>query len=134
MLRNYLKVGLRNLGRHKGFSIINIVGLAIGMACSILILLWVQDELSYDRFHSNAEHIYRINASLPELDVHAGMTSAPIAHAALTEIAGIKNVVRLSGHHSSLFQVGERMFQEDGLLFVDSTFFQIFSFPLIAGN
>lgn len=134
MLRNYLKVGLRNLGRHKGFSIINIVGLAIGMACSILILLWVQDELSYDRFHSNAEHIYRINASLPELDVHAGITSAPIAHAALTEIPGIKNVVRLSGHHSSLFQVGERMFQEDGLLFVDSTFFQIFSFPLIAGN
>ena len=58
MFANYLKTALRNLVRHKIFSAINIVGLAVGMACTILILLWVQDELSYDRFHKNASCIY----------------------------------------------------------------------------
>lgn len=134
MLRNYLKVALRNLRRHKGFSFINIFGLAIGMACSILILLWVRDELTYDRFHSNVERIYRVNSSLPELDIHAGITSAPIAHAIMTEIPGVMNAVRLSGHHQDLFQVGDRMFEEEGLVFADSTFLEIFSFPLVAGD
>jgi predicted permease len=134
MLRSYLKVAIRNLQRHKGFSFINIFGLAIGMACSILILLWVQDELSYDRFHTNADHIYRINASLPEFDLHAGITSAPLAQAVMTQIPGIKNAVRFRGFNRDLFQVGDRMFEEEGLLFVDSTFFDVFSFPLVAGN
>ncbi|MGB3863131.1 MAG: ABC transporter permease [Candidatus Aminicenantaceae bacterium] len=58
MIKNYIKIALRNLSRHKGYSFINIAGLAIGMACCILILLWVQDELSFDRFHKNADSIY----------------------------------------------------------------------------
>ncbi|HEY8510394.1 MAG TPA: ABC transporter permease [Cyclobacteriaceae bacterium] len=134
MLRNYIKVAMRNLQRHKGFSFINIFGLAIGMACSILILLWVRDELSYDRFHTNADHTYRIIASLPEFDLHAAISSAPIAQAVRTQIPGVKNAVRLRGFNKGLFQVGDRMFEEEGLLFADSTFFDVFSFPLVAGN
>ena len=60
MFKNYIKVALRNLQRHKGFSFINIVGLAIGIACCMLIFLYVADESSYDRFHENADRIYRI--------------------------------------------------------------------------
>ena len=60
MFKNYLKVAFRNLRKHKGYSIINIAGLAAGMAVSILILLWVQDEVSYDRFNANAGEIYRV--------------------------------------------------------------------------
>ncbi len=60
MIKNYIKIALRNIKRHKGYSLINIAGLAIGIACCILILLWVQDELSYDRFHENAGDIYRV--------------------------------------------------------------------------
>ena len=67
MLRNYLKIALRNMKRYKGYSFINICGLAIGMACCILILLYVTDELSYDNYHEKGDRIYRINAiSSPE--------------------------------------------------------------------
>ncbi len=62
MLRNYIKIALRNMNRHKGYSFINIFGLAIGMACCILILMYVTDELSYDKFHEKSDRIYRINA------------------------------------------------------------------------
>jgi len=62
MLRNYFKIAIRNIKRHKGYSFINISGLAIGMACCILILLYVTDELSYDKFHEKSDRIYRINA------------------------------------------------------------------------
>ena len=63
MIRNYLKIAWRNIMRHRAYSLINISGLAIGMACSILILLWVQHELSYDRFHKNADELYRITGN-----------------------------------------------------------------------
>src|SRR5262245_28629220 len=61
MFINYLKIAVRNLLRHKGYAIVNIGGLAVGLACTLLILLWVRDELSFDRFHSDAERIYRLN-------------------------------------------------------------------------
>ncbi len=60
MFNNYLKIALRNIFKHKGYSLINIIGLAIGMACCLLILLYVQDELSYDRYHENVDRIYRV--------------------------------------------------------------------------
>lgn len=60
MLKNYLRVLLRNMARHKGFAFINIAGLALGIACCLLILLWVQDELSFDAYHENAERIHRL--------------------------------------------------------------------------
>ena len=63
MLRNYFKIAFRNIVRHKAFAVINISGLAIGMACSIFILLWVRDELSYDDFHKDVDHIYRITCN-----------------------------------------------------------------------
>jgi len=65
MIKNYLKIAFRNIVRHKAFAAINIAGLAIGMACSIFILLWVQNELSYDRFHKNAKDIYKRDIVLP---------------------------------------------------------------------
>jgi putative ABC transport system permease protein len=134
MLFNYLKIAFRNLLRHKGFSFINISGLAIGMACSILILLWVQDELSFDRFHDRANNIYRIICGLPELDIHAAVSSAPIAEAVKAKLPEIRNTVRISGYHSDLLQVGDRMFEEKQILYVDSTFLEMFSFPLVEGN
>jgi len=134
MFSNYLKIALRNLRRQKAFAFINISGLAIGLACSILILLFVDHELSYDRFHANADNLYRVTASLAELDVHAGVTSTPLAQAMLSEIPAIQNAVRISPYHSDLMQVGDRVFEEKRMIFVDSTFFEMFTFPLVAGN
>src|SRR5215472_6686871 len=93
MLKNYLKVALRNIFRRKAYSIINISGLAIGMASSILILLWVQNELSYDRFHTNAGDIYRITSN-------AGNFKTAVATAGMTQgfqssIPVIRNTVRI---------------------------------------
>jgi len=134
MLRNYLKIAFRNLLRHKAFSFINIAGLAIGMACSILILVWVQHELSYDKFHSNADHMYRITANLSELDVHAAVSSAPLAEASQNVIPEIKSTLRISGYNTDLLQVDDRMFEEKRILYADSNFLQFFSFRLVQGD
>ena len=134
MLRNYFKIAFRNLLRHKGFSFINIAGLSIGMVCSILILLWVQDELSYDRFHKKVDTTYRITASLAELNIHAAVTPSPLAEAAMNEVPEIKNAVRISSYHSDLLQVEDRMFEEKNILYADSNFLKFFNFPLVEGN
>jgi predicted permease len=133
MLYNYLKIAFRSLRRHKGFSLINIAGLAIGMACSILILLWVRDELSYDRFHKDADRLYRITASLSEMDIHAAVSPAPLPEALQAQIPAVEQTIRLN-MRSGLMQVGDRMFQEEAMLYADSTFLQMFSFKLVAGD
>src|SRR5689334_23923632 len=102
MISNYLKVAIRNLLRQKAFSFINIFGLALGISCTALIGMWVNDEVSYDRFHKDYERIYRVTATLPELKVHAAVTSAPLALAVKNELPEIEEPVRISDHNSDL--------------------------------
>lgn len=135
MLRNYLKIAFRNLLRHKAYSFINIFGLAIGMACSIMILLWVQDELSYDRFFKNSDRIYRLDASLPALDVHAAVSSAPLAQAIREQLPEVEQTVRINaGGNTDVMQVGDRLFEEKRIIYADSTFFDMFSYPMLEGD
>lgn len=132
MLKNYIKIAFRNLLRHKVFSFLNIAGLAIGMACSILIFLWVQDELNFDRFHENAESLYRITADATTIQV--ATTPAALAVALKAELPEVKNAGRLSMRIESLFEVGNIKFKEKNGFFADSSLLQMFSFPLIKGN
>ena len=132
MLKNYLKIAFRNIVRHKAYSIINISGLAIGMASSILILLWVQNELSYDRFHKNAGQIYRITVNAS--DFEAAVNPAGMPAGLQAEMPQIKNTVRLSHISSNLFEVGNRKFEEKRVFYADSTFLEVFSFPLVKGD
>src|ERR1700676_163756 len=132
MLKNYLKIAYRNIIRHKAYSIINISGLAIGMASSILILLWVQNELSYDRFHKNADQIYRITVYAS--DFKAAVNPAGMPAGLQAEMPQIKNTVRLSHISTNLFEVGNHKFEEKRVFYADSTFLQVFSFPLIQGD
>jgi hypothetical protein len=134
MLSNYLKIAFRNLLRHKGFSFINIFGLGIGMASSILILLWIVEETSYDKFHKDSGNIFRITASLPELNINAAVSSCPLAQAFSREVPEIQKAVRLHGDHTELLQVGDVMFEEKQIFYADSNFFQFFTFPLKAGD
>jgi putative ABC transport system permease protein len=134
MFQNYIKIAFRNLLRHKAFSFINIAGLAIGMACSILILLWVEHETSFDTFHKDFSKIYRITAQLKELEVKAAVTSAPIANAIQQQIPQIQSAVRIAPGRTGLLQVEDRVFEEKAIMFVDSNFFSFFSFPLISGD
>lgn len=133
MLRNYFKIAFRNLLRHKGFSFINIFGLGIGMASSILVLLWVVDELSYDTFHSNSKTTFRIVSSLPELTVTGAVTSAPLASAFSTEFPQIKETVRIQGD-DDMMEIGEKQFEEKKIFYADSNFLQFFTFTLKAGD
>lgn len=132
MFRNYLKIALRSLLRHKAYSLINISGLAIGMAAGILILLWVQHELSYDKWHRHASKIYRINAAAG--DFKTAVSSAGMAGGFQAQIPAIKNTVRITRPDQLLLSVGDRKFEEHGIFFADSTFLEIFSYPLKEGD
>lgn len=132
MFKNYLKIALRSILRHKAYSIINISGLAIGMASSILILLWVQNELSYDRWHRHAGQIYRINTATS--DFKTAVAPAGMTQGFQSAMPVIKNTVRMVGPRSSLFSAGDRRFEESRIFYADSTFLEVFSFPLVKGD
>ena len=134
MIHNYTKVAIRNLLRQKGFSFINIFGLALGISCTALIGMWVNHELSYDRFHNDYDRIYRITATLPELKVHAAVSSAPIAIAIKNEIPEVEDAVRITSPHRALMQVADIRFEEQGAIFADSNFFRMFTFPFLKGD
>ncbi|HEY0655878.1 MAG TPA: ABC transporter permease [Chryseosolibacter sp.] len=134
MFSNYLKVAIRNLLRQKAFSFINIFGLALGISCTALIGMWINDEVSYDRFHEDYDRIYRITATLPELKVHAAVSSAPLAMAIKNEIPQVEDAVRISSVSSDLIQVGDVKFEEKGMIYADSNFFRVFTFPFIKGD
>lgn len=132
MFKNYFKIAWRNIVRHKAYSFLNIAGLAIGMACSILILLWVQNELSYDRFNSNADQLYRLTSSSG--DFKAAVSPAGMAEGLQAELAEIKATTRLSKPSDNLFEVGNQKFLEKRVFFADSNFLQVFSFSLLQGD
>jgi len=132
MIKNYFKIAFRNIIRHKAFAAINIAGLAIGMTCSIFILLWVQNELSYDRFHKNEDEIYRITANAG--DFNAAVNCAGMPPELKIKIPAVKNYVRLSHPSTNVFEVGNRKFEEKNVFYADSTFLQVFSFSLIKGS
>jgi len=131
MFKNYLKIALRNIKGYKVYSFINIAGLTIGMAACILILLWVQDEMSYDRFHKNASHLYRVFAEFTYHNENWAVTPIPLAPAAKAEFPEIVDAVRYRPA-SSLIEKDEKKFNERGA-FVDPTFLTTFSFTLTKG-
>jgi putative ABC transport system permease protein len=132
MLKTYFKLAYRNLTKDKAYSTINILGLAIGLASSILILLWVQNELSYDKFHKNAGQIYRLAVDLGDsktVGTPAGMPAGLKA-----EMPVIKNTVRIKPANTTLLEAGNKKFEEDNLFYVDESFMDVFSFPLVKGD
>jgi putative ABC transport system permease protein len=136
MFKNYLKVLLRNLGRHKGFYFINIFGLAIGIACSILIFLFVSHELSYDRFHEKADHIYRLahRASIGETKRRQVLTSAETLRRLQADFPGIEAVVKILKLEGTPVVFRGNTVYEQKFYAADETFFDIFTVPLIQGD
>jgi ABC-type antimicrobial peptide transport system permease subunit len=135
MFKNYLKTTFRNTIRHKGYSFINLAGLAIGMACTLLILLWVNDELSYDRFHENSKNIYRIMSYGTQYMIEGiDGTPAPLAPAILEEVPGIVNYARFSDVPKLVVKYRDKVFYETGGLIADPSIFEIFTFPFVRGD
>jgi predicted permease len=136
MLRNYFKVALRNLSRNKVYSIINIAGLSIGMACCVLILLWVQDELSYDRFHKGADSLYRVTEAWNDHGEtkRDALTSSLLAPALKEELPEINLATRFDPGGEQLIKCRDNRFQNDVVAKADNAFFHMFSFPFVAGD
>jgi ABC-type antimicrobial peptide transport system permease subunit len=135
MIKNYLKIAWRNIQKHGVFSFINITGLAIGMACCIMILLWVQDELSFDTFHTNRENIYRVVADW-EKHSWEGLeaTPAPFAPAIEEQIPEIQQAARCAPHSRMVFRYKDKAFYENRGLITDRSFFDIFTFSFAEGD
>jgi putative ABC transport system permease protein len=132
MLKTYFKLAYRNITKDKAYSFINITGLAIGLASSILILLWVQNELSYDKFHNNAGQIYRIASNFG--DSKSAANSAGLPAGLEAEMPVIKNTVRLGENASTLLETGHKKFEEKRVLYADASFMDMFSYPLVKGD
>ncbi len=141
MLRNHLKIALRNLIRHKQTTLINVLGLSVGMAACIVILLFVQFELSYDRFHENADRIYRISREWHnengETNLHLGHLAPPFAPMLANDFPeAIEQTVRMVHDDRIVLAYEERdiVMEEARFFFAEPSIFQVFSFPLVQGD
>ncbi|MVM33912.1 FtsX-like permease family protein [Spirosoma sp. HMF4905] len=136
MIQNYLKIAWRNLIRHKTFSAINILGLVLGMASSLLILLWVQHERSIDHFHANGSRLYQVfeNQQTTGNDLNTTMTTPQLmAPALVAEVPQVERSVHMTPGSRLLLTVGNQAYKEIGI-YASTDLFQLFSFPLVQGN
>lgn len=132
MFKNYFKSAFRNFERNKVHSFIKIAGLSIGLACAMLIILYVKDEVSFDRFHKNVTNIYQIAKKSKQNRVN-GNTGFLQGPRFTQNVPGIKSFVRVEGGSKDI-KKGNEVQEQDGVLSVDSNFFSIFTFPLLSGN
>src|SRR5215510_3875857 len=135
MLRNYFTSALRHLLKNKGYTILNAVGLSVGLACFTLISLWVKDELSYDRFHEQADRIYRIGGLFTDESgkFDQAVTCIPLAPALEADLPEVEAALRIDVN-DAVVQYDDVKFNEPDILGVDPSFLKIFSFKLLHGD
>jgi putative ABC transport system permease protein len=136
MIRNYIKTAFRNLLKNKGFTAINVLGLALGLATCLLIVFYVFDELSYDRYNINLDRIYRINN-----DIRFGgnensyaQSPAPTAAALKADFPEVEQVARLRDRGGNQVKKGNQNIQEDRMIYADPSIFDVFTLPMISGS
>ncbi len=138
MLRNYLKIALRNLRKHKTFSFINITGVAVGLACFLLIALYVKDELSYDRYNANADRTYRVTRTFLSSEgtpsLRLAQIAPPFGPLLKQDFPEAEQVVRTLDLSNSLLQYGEHSFNEQDMFTAEANLFKVFSFKVVSGN
>ena len=137
MFQNYFKTAWRNLIKGKSFSVINIAGLAIGMAGSILILLWLENEISFDKFHENKNNLYELYSLTSNIDGQpraVNATSQPLGPALIQNYPEIASFTRVWGLRNWLLSANNKSLISTQGFIVDSSFLQMFSFPLVEGN
>jgi len=137
MLRNYFKIAFRNLWKNKGYSAINIFGLAAGLATCLLIILYVWDELSYDKFHEKADRIYRVDSDIKfgGTDMKLAVSSDPMGATLKKDYPQVEQFTRIyASEGSKLIKKGNEFINEPKIAYADSTFFEVFTFPLLTGN
>ncbi len=135
MIQNYIKFAARNIARNKVYSAINIAGLAISLTAFILMALYIENELSFDKFNKNANNIYRVadDKQTPDVLLRSAQSAAPVAPALLREFPEIKKAVRLI-QSESLVKYNDKLFEERKIFFADQDIFKVFTFNMLKGN
>ena len=136
MLKNYFKISIRNLKKHKGYSLINVAGLAVGLAGCILIMLFVQDELRYDRHHEKADRIYRmvLDTRFAGDELTLPSAPAPLARTMLEVFPEVEAAARLEQRANMVVQYEDRRFREDRFFYADSSLFDVLTIPFVQGE
>ena len=136
MFNNLLKIAIRNILKEPSYSLINIFGLTIGITCSIFIMLYVTDELSYDHFHDNADNIYRVVSNIQEPDnaFTWAVAQVPLAPELRNRYPEVENFARVSGQGRIKLIYGDKQFYEEDIVMADSTFFDVFTYEFINGD
>jgi len=136
MPANYARIAFRYILRNKVYSFINLFGLALGMACCFLMMMWVTDELNWDRFQSNIDTLYRLEQDQPTPQgyFHVNVTPYPMGPALKEEIPEVKDATRIANLRSVLIRFGSKAFYENNASSVDASYLTMFSFPLVEGN
>ncbi len=137
MLKNHLVIALRHLFGNKGYFFINTLGLSTGIACSLLVFLFVRQEWTFDAFHEKADRIYRVNVGGTGFDGNlftSGITPLPLAAAFKEQYPGVEHTVRIRTAGGAEVRVGNDVFRERHVLYSDPSIFNVFSFPLIEGD
>lgn len=136
MLKNYFLVAIRHLKRQPGYAILNILGLTIGIASALLIVLYLNQETSYDKHHANANNIYRISSDITEPDnaFRWSTTQPPLGNTVNTEFQEVNQFTRFAGGGNTRFRYDDRNYEAEDLFLVDSTVFDVFSFNFIQGD
>ncbi|MGB3860902.1 MAG: ABC transporter permease, partial [Candidatus Aminicenantaceae bacterium] len=135
MIKNYLKVAVRNLLKHKGYAFINILGLAVGIAASVLIFLYITNEMSYDKFHENAHRTYRMKADWSnngDSRIHQLGTPFILAQTIREKYPQVESITQLSGPLGDvIIRYKDTAFKETDVFCAEPSFFDVFSFPLL---
>jgi hypothetical protein len=136
MFKNYMKIAFRNIKNHKGYSCIHVSSLVIGITCCIFLLLWVRDELSFDRFHENANRLYRVEQDQPRSQGTFRLlaTPYPLGPAMMENVPEIKHFTRIAMLGYPLVRYEDNAFYENQIRAVDPSFLRMFSFPLMRGD
>ncbi len=136
MLKNYFKVALRTILKHKFYSVLNISGLAFGLTACFLIGLYIFDELSFDKFHKDSENIYCIalHGKIAGQEIYTSSSCPPIAQEMVNEIPGVEQAIRINPWRNVVMKYEDKAFTETKALLVDSNFFAFFSFKLLEGD
>jgi len=121
MFKNFIKIAVRNLSKNKTYTFINILGLSIGITCTLFMMMWVVDELSWDSFHTNADNLFRVEMDQPNPKgmFHVNLTPFPMGPVLKEEIPEIKNSARTVFPSNLLMRSGERLFYESNAVIVD---------------
>src|SRR5581483_6393689 len=136
MLKNYLKTAWRNMIRNKAFSIINIMGLALGIATCIIIMMYVTNELSYDRYNEKADRMFTVyfQGNVQGQKMNEASVMPPVAQTLKKDFPEVEAATRVRDGGTPKVVIGNKTFKEDAFAYVDSNFFQVFTLPLIAGD